>query len=110
MNQNFMNQNFMNQNPMNQNFVNQAYANTTVTNLPPIVTRQVNVVHRYQIINQPHIMENVTQVCNHCIKRHQCIQKPICCEHTDYKEEQCPGMVQTQQVEEFENGQPYFNF
>ncbi len=75
--------------------MNQNYTNTTVTNLPPIVTRQVNVVHRYQIINQPHICENVTQICNHCIKRHQYVPRPICCEHTDYSEENlgsCPGM------------------
>ncbi len=77
----------MNQNV--NNFVNQNFntSNTSVVNLPPIVTRRVNVVHRYQIINQPHILEDVTQVCNHVIKRHQSCTKPMCCECTDYTEE-----------------------
>ncbi len=61
--------------------------NTQVYNLPPIVTRRVNVVHTYQIINQPHICEDVTQVCNHVIKRHQYYQKPICCQANDFQEE-----------------------
>lgn len=73
---------------MNQ-FFNNNFTNSNVVNLPPIVTRRVNVVHRYQIINQPHILEDVTQVCNHVIKRHQCYNKPICCENTDYQEEGC---------------------
>ena len=71
--------------------MNQNFTNGNVVNLPPIVTRHVNVVHRYQIINQPHIMEDVTQICNHVIKRHQCITKPICCENTDYQEVGCCG-------------------
>ena len=71
--------------------MNQNFTNGNVVNLPPIVTRHVNVVHRYQIINHPHIMEDVTQICNHVIKRHQCITKPICCENTDYQEEGCCG-------------------
>ena len=62
-------------------------ANTQVYNLPPIVTRRVNVVHTYQVINQPHICEDVTQYCNHVIKRHQYYQKPICCQASDYQEE-----------------------
>ena len=61
--------------------------NTQVYNLPPIVTRRVNVVHTYQVINQPHICEEVTQVCNHVIKRHQYYQKPLCCQSNDYQEE-----------------------
>lgn len=61
--------------------------NTQVYNLPPIVTRRVNVVHTYQVINQPHICEDVTQVCNHVIKRHQYYQKPICCQANDFQEE-----------------------
>lgn len=76
----------MNQNV--NNFVNlNNVNNANVVNLPPIVCRRVNVVHRYQIINQPHIIEDVTQVCNHVIKRHQTYNRPICCEHTDFTEE-----------------------
>ena len=80
---------------MNQNlnnFVNNGFVggnDTSVVNLPPIVCRRVNVVHRYQIINQPHIIEDVTQVCNHVIKRHQTYNRPMCCEQTDYSEEGC---------------------
>ncbi len=72
---------------MNQNFNN--LNNENVVNLPPIVVRRVNVVHRYQIINQPHIFEDVTQVCNHVIKRHQTYNRPMCFENTDYTEENC---------------------
>ncbi len=81
--------------------MNQNFPNTNIVNLPPIVTRRVNVVHQYQIINQPHIMEDVTQVCNHVIKRHQCFTKPICCENTDYKEEGC---CNNQMFDNQENG------
>lgn len=84
---------------MNQNtFPGVDMNNANVVNLPPIVCRRVNVIHRYQIINQPHIYEDVTQICNHVIKRHQTYNKPICCEHTDYAEEN---------FNNFENG---FNF
>jgi len=77
--------NFVNSGCMNCN-------NTSVVNLPPIVCRRVNVVHRYQIINQPHIIEDVTQVCNHVIKRHQTCTRPMTYEQTDYAEEnQCGG-------------------
>ena len=93
----------MNQNV--NNFVNQDFntfnnTNTNVINLPPIVCRRVNVVHRYQIINQPHIIEDVTQVCNHVIKRHQTYNRPMCCEHTDYTEENCNSCGQ---MNNFEN-------
>ena len=89
----------MNQNV--NNFVNPDFNtfnnnNANVVNLPPIICRRVNVVHRYQIINQPHIIEDVTQICNHVIKRHQTYNRPMCCEHTDYTEEncnQCGGQV-----------------
>ena len=81
----------MNQNV--NNFVNGGCMNcnnTNVINLPPIVCRRVNVVHRYQIINQPHVIEDVTQVCNHVIKRHQTYNRPLTYENTDYAEEnQC---------------------
>lgn len=71
------------------------FNNTQVYNLPPIVTRRVNVVHTYQVINQPHICEDVTQVCNHVVKRHQYYQKPMCCQYNDYQEENngCCGNV-----------------
>lgn len=87
---------------MNQNFNPQ-----NVINLPPIVTRRVNVIHRYQIINQPHITEDVTQICNHVIKRHQCYNRPICCENTDYHEENC--CCQNQFNEQVNNDNNYFN-
>ena len=80
-----MNQNM--NNCVNPEFVNPNNAN--VINLPPIVCRRVNVVHRYQIINQPHIIEDVTQVCNHVIKRHQTYNKPMVYENTDYTDEGC---------------------
>ena len=53
----------------------------------------MNVVHRYNIINQPHIHEHLTQVCTHNIKRHFCCQRPLCQEHCTFKEEfcGCPG-------------------
>ena len=98
----------MNQNV--NNFVNQDFntfnnfnnGNTNVVNLPPIVCRRVNVVHRYQIINQPHIIEDVTQVCNHVIKRHQTYNRPLCCEQTDYTEENCNSCGQ---MNNFDNNQ-----
>lgn len=80
-----MNQNVNNFTTFNGNDIN----NANVINLPPIVCRRVNVVHRYQIINQPHIIEDVTQVCNHVIKRHQTYNRPMCFEQTDYSEENC---------------------
>ncbi len=80
-----MNQNVNNFTTFNGNDIN----NANVINLPPIVCRRVNVVHRYQIINQPHIIEDVTQVCNHVIKRHQTYNRPMCFENTDYSEENC---------------------
>lgn len=80
-----MNQNVNNFATFNGNDIN----NANVINLPPIVCRRVNVVHRYQIINQPHIIEDVTQVCNHVIKRHQTYNRPMCFENTDYSEENC---------------------
>lgn len=83
-----MNQNVNNFNNFN-NFDQVNFNNANVVNLPPIVTRRVNVVHRYQIINQPHVLEDVTQICNHVIKRHQCYNRPMCCENTDYTEENC---------------------
>lgn len=80
-----MNQNVNNFTTFNGNDIN----NANVINLPPIVCRRVNVVHRYQIINQPHIIEDVTQVCNHVIKRHQTYNRPMCFENTYYSEENC---------------------
>jgi len=67
------------------------YTQPVVTTLPPIITRRVNVIHRFNIVNQPHILEDITQICNHCIKRHQCCTRPMCFEHTDYQEEGCCG-------------------
>ncbi|HEY8444982.1 MAG TPA: hypothetical protein VIK94_02510 [Bacilli bacterium] len=71
-----------------------------VTTLPPIVTRSVNVLHRFNVVNQPHIHEDITQICNHNIKRHFCCRKPICQEHCTFREEFCgcpfpmtPGFV-----------------
>ena len=55
--------------------------------LTPIVTRQVNVVHRYCVIDQPHICEVETKVINHYIKRHHYIQRPLCSEENTYSEE-----------------------
>lgn len=78
----------------NQNF-NQGMINQENMTLPPIVTRQTNVVHRYFVINQPHICEMETKVINHYIKRHQYIPKPLCCSENTYCEENlgcCPGM------------------
>lgn len=78
----------------NQGF-NQGMINQENMTLPPIVTRQTNVVHRYFVINQPHICEMETKVVNHYIKRHQYIPKPLCCEENTYCEENlgcCPGM------------------
>lgn len=85
-----MNQNI---NPF-ANSINQDINNANVINLPPIVCRRVNVVHRYQIINQPHVIEDVTQICNHVIKRHQTYNRPMCCEQTDYSEENCDNCGQ----------------
>lgn len=67
----------------------------TVTTLPPIVTRNVNVLHRFNIVNQPHIHEDITHICNHHIKRHFCCRRPICREHCDFREEfcGCPGQM-----------------
>jgi hypothetical protein len=56
----------------------------------PIVTREVNVVNRYCIIEQPHIHEVETQYVNHYITRHQYIQRPISNETNVYSEENCP--------------------
>jgi len=66
-----------------------------VTTLPPIVTRDVNVIHRFNIVNQPHIHEDITHICNHNIKRNFFCRKPICKEHCTYREEfcGCPGPV-----------------
>ena len=91
---------------MNQNF-NNPFNNGNIVNLPPIVTRRVNVVHRYQIINQPHIVEDVTQICNHVIKRHQCYNRPICCENTDFHEENncCQEMYNEEQYNNCGNNQ-----
>ena len=93
---------------MNQNF-NNPFNNGNIVNLPPIVTRRVNVVHRYQIINQPHIVEDVTQICNHVIKRHQCYNRPICCENTDYHEENncCNEMFNEEQFNSGLNNQAF---
>jgi hypothetical protein len=60
-----------------------------VTNLPPIVTRHVNIIQRTNIINQPHIHEEITQVQNHTIKRHQCCTQPSCHECCSFVEEPC---------------------
>ena len=81
----------MNFSPFTPPFVTNLPA--TVTTLPPIITRSMNVVHRYNIINQPHIHEHLTQVCTHNIKRHFCCQRPLCQEHCTFKEEfcGCPG-------------------
>ena len=75
---------------MNNNFnQNMFFGQGPVTNttLPPIVTRQTNVVHRYYVINQPHICENETKIINHYIKKHQYIPKQFCCEENTYCEE-----------------------
>lgn len=80
---------------MNNQFFNANNVNNpTVTVAPPIVTRQVNVVHRYFVVEQPHICEQETKICNHYIKRHKYIPRPICNEYCDYVEENqgcCPG-------------------
>ncbi len=57
--------------------------------LQPIVTRRTNVVHRYFVINQPHICENETKVINHYVKRHQFIPQQLCSEECTYTEEGC---------------------
>ena len=63
--------------------------NTQNTVLPPIVTRQTNVVHRYFLIDQPHICENETKVINHYVKRHYYIPRDLCCEENTYSEQNC---------------------
>ena len=50
---------------------NQNFFDPNVTQLPPIVTRETNVVHRYFVVEQPHICEMETKVINHYIKRHK---------------------------------------
>lgn len=79
----------------NGQFVNQQAAINQFANvqngcvLPPIVTRRTNVVHRYYVIEQPHICENETKYVNHYIKRHKYIPKQLCCEENTYAEENC---------------------
>ena len=80
----------------NQGFINQGFVNQEVQQLPSIVTRQTNVVHRYIVVEQPHICEMETKVINHFIKRHKYIPRPLCCEENTYCEENlgcCPGMA-----------------
>jgi hypothetical protein len=59
------------------------------TTLPPIVTRRVNIVNRPQIITQPHIQENITQIQNQIIKRNVFCDRPQCCESSCFHEENC---------------------
>lgn len=63
--------------------------NQTNMVLPPIVTRRTNVVHRYYVIDQPHICENETQIINHYVKRHQYIPRQLCSEQNTYTEQNC---------------------
>ncbi len=67
--------------------VNQVNCPQNVVVNRPIVTREVNVVNRYCIIEQPHIHEVETQYVNHFITRHQYIKRPICNETNVYSEE-----------------------
>lgn len=82
---NFNNNNFNNVNAQNVN--NQMFNGQVGCVLPPIVTRRTNVVHRYYVIEQPHICENETKFVNHYIKRHKYIPKQLCCEENTYSEE-----------------------
>lgn len=66
----------------NQNFEN-------VSCLPPIVTRQTNVVHRYYLVEQPHVLEQETKYCDHVVKRHTCNVVPMYSNECDYVEENC---------------------
>ncbi len=77
-----------NNNINNTNFNNaNTFNGQTACVLPPIVTRRTNVVHRYYVIEQPHICENETKIINHYIKRHKFIPKQYCCEENAYSEE-----------------------
>ena len=92
MNNNFNNYNDNINNNDNVNFNGQNFNHVGFNGqvgcvLPPIVTRRTNVVHRYYVIEQPHICENETKFINHYIKRHKYIPKQLCCEENTYNEE-----------------------
>lgn len=78
----------------NQFFEQQAGTTVTnlppqINNLPPIITRRVNIVNRPIITNQLHILEDITQINNQHIKRHFCVTKPSCCETHSHQEVNC---------------------
>lgn len=77
----------------------------TFTQLPPIVTRRVNIVNRPQIITQPFIQEDITQINNQVIRRNVFCNRPSCFQCNSCCEEnchigQCPGPM----------GQPFQQF
>jgi len=63
--------------------------NNNYNTLPPIVTRQTNVVHRYYVTDQPYIIENETKYVNHYVKRNYFIPRNICSEENTYSEQNC---------------------
>lgn len=65
------------------------FNNQCNTVLPPIVTRQTNVVHCYYTIDQPHICENETKVINHYVKRHYYIPRELYSAENIYSEQNC---------------------
>lgn len=60
-----------------------------ITQLPPLVTHDVNVVHRYFIVEQPHIQEIETKYCDHVVKRHTCQTVYTTSNECDYAEQCC---------------------